>query len=165
MSSLFVVKLYISSVEMIFVFLIFNCSPALALSSLIFIRSWFKSLLLSASEMVSSAYLNFSVLSPNLYFFLHLYPAQNLCHLLDYLISMTLYFILFLIVFSYPSVLISFLAVFAIQFFVLFVVIMTSFISLRTINILILKLFLYSSTLFYLDRFYLLITDFIDYFY
>lgn len=67
--------------------------------------------------------------------------------------------------FSYPSVLISFLAVFALQFFVLFVVIITSFMSLRTINILILKLFLYSSILFYLDRFYLLIIDCIDYFY
>ena len=44
--------------------------------------------------------------------------------------------------FSNPSVLISFLSVFASQFFVLFIATMASFFSLRPIDILTLKLFL-----------------------
>ena len=55
--SLSMLKWWVSSVMMIFHLLVFRCGPALALFSFIFIGVHFKSLLLSASKMVSSAYL------------------------------------------------------------------------------------------------------------
>ena len=58
-------KLYISSVVMIFVFLMFKYSPAVTLYSFNLIRSYFKSLLLTISKMVSSAFLKLLIfLSP-----------------------------------------------------------------------------------------------------
>ena len=78
---------------------------------------------------------------------------------------MTIYLTLFLMVcFSNPSVLISFLPVFASQFFVLFIAAMASFFFLRPIDILTLKLFLVQYYFPWVDISSLLIVDFIDYF-
>lgn len=57
MSLLSALKLCVSSIVRSFAFLMFRCSPALALSSLTLIRRHFRSLLLSASKVVSSTYL------------------------------------------------------------------------------------------------------------
>ena len=50
-----------------FVFFMAKCSPALALSSFTFIRSHFKSFLLSVSKMVSSAYLQLLIFLPPIF--------------------------------------------------------------------------------------------------
>lgn len=63
MFSLFMSKLCICSVVTIFIYLMFKYNPALAFSSFTFIRSCFKSLLLSAGKMVPSTYLKLIFLS------------------------------------------------------------------------------------------------------
>ena len=63
MSLLFLLKLYISSVVMIFVFLMFKFSPTSALS-FAFIRSCFRSVLISASKVALSMYLKLFIILP-----------------------------------------------------------------------------------------------------
>ena len=69
---------------MIFVFLIFQCSLALALSSFTFIRSCFKSLLLSVSKVVSCVHLKLLTFCPP---FLLLLPLNLVQFLYDYVLN------------------------------------------------------------------------------
>lgn len=81
MSSLSVLKLCTSYIVTIFIFLMFKGSPVLSFSFFTFIRSCFISLLLSASKMVSCAYLKLLVfLSP--IFTLSPYESSSVSHMI-----------------------------------------------------------------------------------